>query len=137
MKLATLCLSVLTFTLAAAQWDDGFGGDDLEGPTANTGASCNSVLDCTGVWDYCIDGICQPKQAGKDCVAEGQMPTSNVGPGSCCPPLATTLGKVCTFYDGTTCNNDAICTERSGMNSQCCNAGSSNSFCRPVGQGCS
>ncbi|ORX57375.1 hypothetical protein DM01DRAFT_1372411 [Hesseltinella vesiculosa] len=134
MKFA-YCLSALAIAAVVSAQQENADSGRLE-KRANTGASCRSVLDCYGTWDYCIDGICQPKQAGRDCVAEGQMPSSTTGSGSCCPPLVTRLGQPCAWLSTTTCNNDAICSSRSGMNSKCCNAGSSNSYCRLVSQSC-
>ncbi|KAI8068729.1 hypothetical protein BC940DRAFT_346405 [Gongronella butleri] len=103
----------------------------IEDPNrGKTGSKCSSVLDCFGTWDYCIDNICQPKKAGKDCVAEGDMPTSKTGSGSCCPPLATTLGVKCHYPDTNRCDRDSICTGRFlGKLGKCCKPGTEKSYC--------
>ncbi|KAI8068728.1 hypothetical protein BC940DRAFT_346404, partial [Gongronella butleri] len=106
----------------------------MESPDPNrgkTGSKCSNVLDCFGLWDYCIDNICQPMRPGKDCVAEGNMPSSRTGSGSCCPPLVTTLGKKCETLDTTRCSRDAICSTRRGGSSpmKCCHPGTDKSYC--------
>ncbi|ORZ08207.1 hypothetical protein BCR42DRAFT_425459 [Absidia repens] len=67
--------------------------DGLFGPEMDSGQSdsallgkpCGSVMDCGYGLLFCIEGICQEKRAGVDCVAAGQIWTGAKG---CCPPMA-------------------------------------------------
>ncbi|SAM02798.1 hypothetical protein [Absidia glauca] len=94
----------------------GYGG----GIESTHGKPCRSVLDCTDTWDYCIDKICQEKQAGRDCVAEGSIYT---GGKSCCPPMANPrqVNTPCRILSLTSCKDDRDCSIRNGVErSKCC-----------------
>ncbi|SAM02801.1 hypothetical protein [Absidia glauca] len=114
-------LALLSVTFAQigdsnSDWDEepGFGDDDLRGKP------CRSVEECGIGWLYCIDKICQEKQPGRDCVAEGSFYT---GGKSCCPPMVNPrqVNTPCRMLSTTSCKSDRDCSIRNGWQySKCC-----------------
>ncbi|SAM02797.1 hypothetical protein [Absidia glauca] len=94
----------------------GFG----EGDEILRGKCCSSVLECGTGWLYCIDKICQEKQPGRDCVAEGSFYTGGM---SCCPPMVDPrqVNTPCRLLSTTACRSDRDCSIRNGWkSSKCC-----------------
>ncbi|SAM02803.1 hypothetical protein [Absidia glauca] len=101
------------------------------------GKPCRSVRNCGFGSLYCIDNICQEKQPGRDCLAEGSFYT---GGKNCCSPMANPhqVNTPCRMISTSSCKDDRDCSIRNGwQNSKCCpNYSNGNGVCMPRTKKC-